>query len=155
MSELSAVEVSQLCTFYVDNILFGVDVTQVQEVIQMEQTEMTPVPLTPSSIVGLINLRGQIVTALDLRARLGLSREQGEKLPSTNVVIRHAGGVVSLLVDHISDVVNVDKADFEQPPATMSEGFRELVRGAYKLNDKLLVFLDSDLVANTQLVAAK
>ena len=99
-------ESRQLCTFLVDDLHLGIDVTDVQEVIRFQQ--MTAVPLAPEVVLGLINLRGQIVTVLDLRAMLGLPALQGDDLP-TNVVIR--GGqdeAVSVLVDSLSDVVDTD-----------------------------------------------
>ncbi|MBS2020709.1 MAG: chemotaxis protein CheW, partial [Deltaproteobacteria bacterium] len=94
-------ESRQLCTFLIDGMLFGVDVTNVQEVIRYQ--EMTRVPLASSTVRGLINLRGQIVTAIDMRARLGLPPRADQALPM-NVVASTGDGVVSLLVDEIGDV---------------------------------------------------
>ena len=82
----------QFCTFFVDNLFFGVEVLKVQEVIRYQ--EMTPVPLSPTMIQGLINLRGQIVTAIDLRCRLELSPRDAEQLP-LNVVVRSDDGAVN------------------------------------------------------------
>ncbi|HEY9073267.1 MAG TPA: chemotaxis protein CheW, partial [Desulfobaccales bacterium] len=90
----------QFSTFVVDHLLFGVEVEKVQEVIRYQ--EMTRVPLAPPVVKGLINLRGQIVTAIDLRRRLGLRERATADLPM-NVVIRHDDGAVSLLVDEIGD----------------------------------------------------
>jgi purine-binding chemotaxis protein CheW len=132
----------QLCTFLVNDLLFGVDVIHVQEVIRYQQ--MTPVPLSPTVVTGLINLRGQIVTALDMRERLGLARRTGDQLP-TNIVVRHAEGVLSLLVDEIGDVVEVDPASFEAPPDTLAPGSRALIDGVYKLKSQLLLLLNTDL----------
>jgi purine-binding chemotaxis protein CheW len=131
----------QLCSFSVNGVLFGVDVTHVQEVIRHQ--DMTPVPLAPSVVSGLINLRGQIVTALDMRARLGLPVRPADQLP-TNVVIRHADGVVSLLVDEIGDVVEVDEASFESPPDTLAPASRTLIDGVYKLSPQLLLLLNTE-----------
>src|ERR1700710_1738635 len=94
----------QLCTFYVQGLFFGVEVEKVQEVIRYQ--EMTRIPLSPPVIAGLINLRGQIVTAIDLRHQLALEARTGEQLPM-NVVIRREDGPISLLVDEIGDVVEV------------------------------------------------
>src|ERR1700753_3429550 len=113
----------QYCTFTVDGLFFGVEVLQVQEVIRFQQ--MTPVPLAPAVVNGLINLRGQIVTAIDLRRALGLMDRPAEDLPM-NVVVRTDDGVVSLLVDEIGDVLNVDDASFERAPETLSGVAREL-----------------------------
>ena len=132
----------QVCTFILDGHLFGVDVTCVQEVIRYQ--EMTPVPLAPAVVGGLINLRGQIVTALDMRTRLQLPPRPADQLPM-NVVVRHDEGVVSLLVDEIGDVVDVDDASLESPPETLSLNAKALIRGVYKLELKLLLLLNTDL----------
>ena len=138
----------QLCTFHVDDLYLGVDVMEVQEVIRYQ--EMTAVPLAPDVVRGLINLRGQIVTALDLRRMLGLPPLGRDELP-TNVVIRDgADEAVSLLVDQIGDVVDTDEADFEPVPPTLNGPARDLVLGAYKLPGTLLLVLDTDRVQNSQ-----
>jgi len=132
---------NQFCTFHVGSLFLGIDVQQVQEVIRYQ--EMTSVPLAPSAVSGLINLRGQIVTAIDLRCRLGLPLRATDELPM-NVVVRDGENAVSLLVDRIGDVVEVDDDLFELPPATVSENVRTLIRGVYKLPDGLLLVLDTD-----------
>jgi purine-binding chemotaxis protein CheW len=131
----------QLCTFYLDGLYWGIEVTRVQEVIRYQ--EMTRVPLAPPHVRGLINLRGQIVTAIEMRTRLGLSPRQEGSLPM-NVVVRGDDGGISLLVDEIGDVVEVSEATFEQAPATVQGSSRELLRGVYKLDKKLLLQLDTD-----------
>src|SRR6266699_551566 len=103
----------QFCTFYLDKLMFGVELQKVQEV--MRYLELTPIPLAPDVVSGLMNLRGQIVTAVDLRRRLELPNRPDDMLPM-NVVIRSADGAVSLLVDEIGDVVEVDDDSFERPP---------------------------------------
>jgi purine-binding chemotaxis protein CheW len=132
---------NQYCTFYVDGLFFGVEVLRVQEVIRFQ--EMTPVPLASPVVSGLINLRGQIVTAIDLRRRLGLVDRYPAELPM-NVVIRTDDGAVSLLVDQIGDVLEVDSQNYERPPETLSGIARQLVLGVYKLKDELLLILDTD-----------
>ncbi|MGA2448123.1 MAG: chemotaxis protein CheW [Polyangiaceae bacterium] len=131
----------QLCTFYLDGLYWGIEVTRVQEVIRYQ--EMTRVPLAPPHVRGLINLRGQIVTAIEMRTRLGLSPRQENNLPM-NVVVRSDDGGISLLVDEIGDVVEVSDATFEPAPATVQVSSRELLRGVYKLDKKLLLQLDAD-----------
>ena len=137
-------ETRQLCTFIIDGMLFGVDVMNVQEVIRYQ--EMTVVPLASANVRGLINLRGQIVTAIEMRARLGLDPRRDDALPM-NVVTTTADGVVSLLVDEIGDVLEVEERTFERPPETISAAFRELVPGVFKLEGKLLLLLDAEKVA--------
>ena len=131
----------QFCTFLLAGHHFGVDVTSVQEVIRAQ--EMTRVPLTPPVVRGLINLRGRIVTAIDLCRRLDLpDRTAGD--PPVNVVVRTDDGAVSLLVDEIGDVLDVPEAAFERSPETLAGPARDLIRGAYKLDGRLLLILDTD-----------
>jgi purine-binding chemotaxis protein CheW len=131
----------QLCTFYLGSMFFGIDVLNVQEVLRFQQ--MTKVPLAPAVIRGLINLRGQIVAAIDLRERLGLNpREDG--VDPMNVIVRTEGGAISLLVDDIGDVLEIDSAGMERPPETVRGGARDLIQGVYKLKDKLLLILDTE-----------
>jgi purine-binding chemotaxis protein CheW len=135
----------QYCTFFVDGHFFGLDVLKVQEIIRYQ--EMTSVPLAPPVVRGLINLRGQIVTAIDLRRRLELRDRSGDELP-VNVVVHTDDGAVSLLVDEIGDVLDVPEKAFERPPETLRGTARELILGAYKLKDKLLLILDTDRTVN-------
>jgi len=130
----------QLCTFFLQDLCFGVEVERVQEVIRYQ--EMTRIPLAPEVIAGLINLRGQIVTAIDLRRQLELPFRDAKQLPM-NVVIRNDDAPISLLVDEIGDVVEVDEESFETPPETLEARRREFLRGVYKLKDKLLLLLDT------------
>ena len=132
---------AQFCTFYVDGLFLGIDVLRVQEVIRFQ--EMTRVPLASPVVTGLINLRGQIVTAIDLRRRLALSDRPADTFPM-NVVIRTDDGAVSLLVDEIGDVLEIDPADYEAPPETLTGVAREQIRGIYKLKDRLLLVLDAE-----------
>jgi purine-binding chemotaxis protein CheW len=132
---------TQYATFFVDSMFFGVDVLKVQEVLRSQ--EMTPVPLAPKVIRGLINLRGQIVTAIDMRQRLSLPPRSGETQPM-NVVVRSDEGAVSLLVDEIGDVIEVETSRFETPPINMPTAQRHLVEGLYKLDGRLLLVLNTE-----------
>jgi purine-binding chemotaxis protein CheW len=102
---------------------------------------MARVPLAPPVVRGLINLRGQIVTALDLRRRLELAEAPPDRLPM-NVIIRTADGPVSLLVDEIDDVVEAGDDTFESPPDTLKSSAHALIRGVHKLRDRLMHVLD-------------
>jgi purine-binding chemotaxis protein CheW len=124
---------------------FGVEVLRVQEVIRHQ--EMTRVPLAPAVVRGLINLRGQIVTAIDLRRRLEMP-DRSDSEPPVNVVIQTDDGAVSLLVDEIGDVLEVPEEAFERPPEALRGTARELIRGAYKLDGRLLLILDTDRTVN-------
>ncbi|MCC6343610.1 MAG: chemotaxis protein CheW [Bryobacterales bacterium] len=132
---------AQFATFFVADLFFGVDVLRVQEVLRFQQ--MTSVPLAPDVIEGLINLRGQIVTAVEMRRRLGLPPRR-EDQPPMNMVVRTEDGAVSLLVDEIGDVLDVDSTTHERPPENLHSAARELIRGVYKLKDKLLLVLDAE-----------
>lgn len=142
----------QFCTFFLNGLFFGVEVLKVQEVIRYQT--MTAVPLASRTIQGLINLRGQIVTAIDLRRRLELPPRTGEELPM-NVVVRTDEGAVSLLVDEIGDVVEIQDDIFERPPETLRGVARELVTGVYKLKERLLLILDTENTVNLTAASAK
>lgn len=129
----------QFTTFRLGGLFLGVEVLRVQEVIRYQQ--MTRVPLAPKTIEGLINLRGQIVTAIDLRRLFGLPERSAGQLPM-NVVVRNDEGGVSLLVDEIGDVVEIQDETFERPPETLKGVARELVEGIYKLQGRLLLVLN-------------
>jgi len=136
----------QFCTFFLKDQFFGVPVQKVQEVIRYQ--EMTRVPLVPAVIRGLINLRGQIVMAIDLRRRFGMEERPPSQLPM-NVVVRTDDGAVSFLVDEIGDVLEVEEDSFESPPETLRGASRDLVRGVYKLQERLMLVLDAErAVAN-------
>jgi purine-binding chemotaxis protein CheW len=129
----------KISTFRVDGELFGVDALLVQEVSR--HLALTPVPLAPHAVGGVMNLRGEVVTALDLRRLLGRpDRAAGDK--PMNVVLRNEGGSVSLLVDHIESVEDVEDETFEPIPETVTGAAREFLSGAYKLPDGLLLTLD-------------
>jgi purine-binding chemotaxis protein CheW len=131
----------QFATFFLNGLFFGIEVLKVQEVIRYQ--EMTRVPLAPRMIEGLINLRGRIVTAIDLRRRLEMPPRAAGELPM-NVVISSDDGAVSLLVDEIGDVVEVQDDIYERPPETLNGAARELIRGVYKLKERLLLILDTE-----------
>lgn len=133
----------QFCTFFLKDQLFGIPVEQVQEVIQYQN--MTTVPLVSEVIRGLINLRGQIVMAVDLRRRLRIDELPAGRLP-VNVVVRTQEGPISLLVDSIGDVVEVDEKTFEDPPQTLESNMRLFIIGVHKLEGRLLHALDTDQV---------
>lgn len=142
MSESAVLTQSkQYTTFLLGGLYLGVEVLKVQELIRHQ--EMTRVPLAPSVVRGLINLRGQIVTAVDVRRRLGMPDLESDT-PPMNVVVLTSDGAASLLVDEICDVVEVHEDQFEPPPDTLREGVADFVTGVYKLPDRLLLVLDVD-----------
>jgi len=127
-------------TFLVAGHYLGIDVLEVQEVL-LEQ-RLTPIPLASAVVEGLINLRGQIVPAIDLRRVLKLP-PAGSGQDRFNVVARSREGPVSLRVDEIGDVVELDAAGLSPPPENLDPAIGGLLRGLYKLQDRLLLVLDT------------
>lgn len=141
----------QYCTFWLGDLFLGIEVLKVQEVLRGQA--MTRVPLAPRSVHGLINLRGQIVTAIDLRERLELPPLASDK-PPMNVVVRTEDGAVSLLVDEIGDVLEVTDTQYEDPPETLPPAARELINGVFKLPERLLMILDIERALSLDAVPA-
>jgi len=136
-------ESRQLTTFYIDGDLFGIEVMKVQEVTG--NPEVCGVPLAPGYVRGLINLRGQIATALGLR-------EVFNKVPLSeasqmSVVCKIDGNLVSFLVDSIGDVLEVDGARFEPPPDSIPIEVRRFLKGIYKMNGAFLSVLDLETLS--------
>lgn len=138
----------QYSTFTIDNLFFGIEVLKVQEVLRY--LEMTRVPMAPDVIEGLINLRGQIVTAVDMRRRLHLSPRDAFEIPM-NMVVRSDDGAVSLLVDEIGDVLEVGSDSYEPIPDNVPQVQRELILGVHKLEGRLLLILDTERVLQVHL----
>lgn len=130
---------TRIVTFTLDGHLYGVDVGAVQEVLRGQAR--TRIPLAPRTVAGLINLRGQVLGAVDLRVLLGLPPRSDGAEPML-VVVRVGGESIALLVDTIGSVVDVDADQFEPPPDTLTGASREMLLGAYKLEDQLLLALD-------------
>jgi len=133
----------QFCTFYLDRMLFGVESQNIQEVVGYR--ELRPVPLAPAGVRGLMNLRGQVVIALELREQLELAARPAGK-PPVCLVVRTGDGEVCLLADEVGNVVEVEEATFEPSPETLSARMRGLIRGVYKLEQQLLHVLDTSQV---------
>lgn len=132
-----------LCTFRVHGQRFGIGVERVQEVLRAQ--ELSPVPHAPRAVAGLMNLRGQIVLAVELRERLGLPpREMGA--PSMYVVLREEEGPIALVVDEIGDVLAAQEAAFELAPETLPIEARAMIVGAYKLPKELVLKLRPEAV---------
>lgn len=130
----------QYATFWLGTGLYGVEVERVKEVLR--EQAITRVPLAPSTVAGLINLRGQVVTTVDLHERLELTGDRDSE--SMLVVVLVGGESIALLVDRIGGVVDVNDDQFEPPPDTLVGGVRDLILGAYKLDGQLLLSLDVD-----------
>lgn len=136
---------SQLATFTLAGAHYGIDMLRVQEALRGQAR--TPVPLAAPSIAGLINLRGQVVLTIDLRTRLGFEPMDAGLEPMM-VVVQVDGESISLLVDDIGDVVDVGGRRLEAPPDTLPDALREVILGAYQLENSLLLALDIDRVTS-------
>jgi purine-binding chemotaxis protein CheW len=142
----------QFATFAVDKLWFGIEVPRVQEVLRYQ--EITRVPRAQGAIEGLINLRGQIVTAIDMRRRFGLPSRPAGSSPM-NMVVRSDDGAVSLLVDEIGDVLDVEASSYEPSLETVAPSIRTLTSGMYKLEDRLLLCLETRKVLDVGTAQAR
>lgn len=140
----------QFCSFYVGDLFLGVELMRVQEVNRLQ--DVTPVPLAAGVVSGLINLRGQIVTAFDLRERLGLGPRAAGQRPMS-VVMRGEQGIRSFLVDGVGDVVEANPEDFEPPPPTLDPAARDFVRAVCKQPGRLLLIIDPERVVEATMAA--
>ena len=140
-------DIVELATFYIGDVLCGMDILKVQEINKLMQ--MTKVPQAPDYVLGILNLRGQIVTILDLGKKLGLGETDISENPR-NIIVNSAGGHVGLLVRRISDVVSADMEKRERAPANMSGIQGEFFTGVYKTNDNLIGILDVDKVLSIE-----
>lgn len=134
----------QFSTFYVADRLYGIDVTQVQEIAK--PLPLTPIHLAPNYVSGLINLRGQIATAIGLRALFDLEPDQ--QTDKMSVVCKCEGTLLSLLVDRIGDVIEVQDSDFEPVPPTVDESTRRFMKGVYKTEDALLSVIEINKITS-------
>ncbi len=141
----------QICTFFLKGVYFGIDVQHVQEVIRPQA--MTRVPLASPEICGLINLRGQIITVIDLQRRLEMSEPQtrtttklADEPQGFNIIVCADDEVVSLLVDDVGDVLEFPHDKFQPPPATLKGRMRQMLAGAYPLPNGFLLILDTEKI---------
>lgn len=126
-------------TMTVAGQLFGVPVLQVRDILGVQQ--ITHVPLAAVEVLGALNLRGRIVTSIDIRARLGLPEyEQANK--KMNIVVDFNGELYSLAVDKVGEVMSLPSADFEKNPATLDPRWQEVSDGIYRLKENLLIVLN-------------
>lgn len=139
-SNASTSSIVQYVSFWVDEQLLGVPVMSIQEVLNGQQIARTP--RASREIAGLLNLRGQIVTAVDLRFRLGLPQGP-DHTECMNVVIRHNGEPYSLLVDEVGDVIDVDQNQIGPVPRTLDAHWRSVTSGVVQLPSGLFVILNA------------
>ncbi len=137
---------TQFCSFQLADLCFGFDVQRVQEVIRSPL--LAPVPLAPPAISGLLNLRGQILTAIDLRRQLCLPEEEDSSEGRMLMIVCCEEGQVAFLVDSVGDVIDVDESSFESPPENLPASVRPFLRGVHKLDSSLLHVLDIEATAS-------
>ena len=132
-------ETRDYVTMYIENQQFGIPVLTVQDVLGPQR--ITRIPLAPREVAGSLNLRGRIVTAIDVRLRLGLPRRP-ENIKGMSVVVEQSGELYSLMVDSVGEVLSLPAAAFERNPPTIDLVWRDFSVGIYRLDQKLLVVLD-------------
>ncbi len=133
----------ELATFLVGEALCGMDILKIQEINKL--IEMTSVPQAPDYVLGILNLRGQIITSIDLSKKLGLGTTNLSSDPR-NIIVNSKGEHIGLLVKRISDVVQANTDKFEPPPSNMGGIQGEFFTGVYKTTDKLIGILDIEKV---------
>lgn len=136
----------QLCTFRLGDLHLGLDVLSIQEVIKCPA--LAPVPLAPDSIEGLLNLRGQILTAIDLRRQLGLPRDSDPGFGKMLIIVRTRSVEAALLVDSVGEVLDVTDESFEETAANVPASVRPFLVGVHKLEKRLLHVLDAEAAAS-------
>lgn len=133
-------QVKDFVTMRVEGQLFGIPVTVVQDVLRPQK--ITQVPLAPKEVAGSLNVRGRIVTAIDVRARLGLApREKGSKNYML-VAVEHKNEIYSLMVDTVGEVLSLTLKDFEHSPSNLRPEWLQVSMGVYRLKSELMVVLD-------------
>ncbi len=133
--------VRELVTATIASQLLGIPVLKVQDVLGPQR--ITPIPLAPVEIEGSLNLRGRIVTAIDLRTRMGLARRSDDE-DEMSIVVEHHGELYSLMVDSVGEVLKMPASNFESNPATLDAVWRGFSEGVYRLTEGLLIVLDVD-----------
>lgn len=126
---------------------FGIPILQVQDVLS--QQRVTRVPLAPSEVAGSLNLRGRIVTAIDVRRRLGIGPREKDGTREMSVVVEHDGELYSLIIDQVGDVMTLHDDHFENTPGALDPAWREISSGIYRLDGELLIVLDVPKFLNT------
>lgn len=139
LTETEVINGKQFVTMYIDGQLFGIPVLQVQDVLSPQK--ITPVPLAPKEVAGSLNLRGRIVTAIDVRVRLGIADRNAEE-KSMSVVVDYNGEFYSLIIDQVGEVMTLKADAFEKTPATLDARWLDVANGVYRLENKLLIVID-------------
>lgn len=132
-------------TMTIQDQLFGIPVLQVRDVLGPQH--INSVPLAPKEVAGSLNLRGRIVTAIDVRTRLGLPPRSDEDA-GMSVVVEHGSDLYSLIIDAVGEVLSLPASAFESNPSTLDDVWRDVTDGIYQLEDKLMIKLNIDRLLN-------
>jgi purine-binding chemotaxis protein CheW len=136
-------EIVQVVSFKLGSEEYGVDISQVQEIIRM--VEITHVPRAPRFMEGVINLRGQLIPIIDLRTRFGMPRIDATK--STRIIVTEIGNKrVGIVVDSVSEVLNIPMENVEDAPEMIAGVGTEYIQGVGKMNERLIIMLDLTMV---------
>lgn len=145
--EQQSVDNTEYLIVYIAGQMFGIPVLQIEDVLGEQQ--VTPVPLAPPEVSGALNLRGRIVTAINVRKRLGMEDACQKDNKRMSVVVEHDSELYSLTIDSVGDVLALGADTFEQTPNTLDTAWRELAMGIHRLNDELMIVMDvSKLLQN-------
>lgn len=144
-------DLCEYVTVMISGQRFGVPVLLVQDVLRAQP--LAHIPLAPAEVVGSLNLRGRVVTAIDLRIRLGME-PQAEGESSMNVVVEQGGELYSLIVDAVGDVLTLSMDTYEPTPVTLEPGWRDLTEGLHRLEDDLMLILNIEAVLGDAIAEA-
>lgn len=133
-------------TFTIADQLFGIPVLKVQDILVPDK--IASVPLSPPEVRGSINLRGRIVTVIDVRTRLGLPAPEGEKIRGMGVTVEDGHDLYTLLVDSVGDVIGLGLDCYEANPSTLDQSWMEFADGIFRLPDRLMVVLNTEHLLN-------
>lgn len=138
----------QYLALRLDKQLFGILVDTVQDVLPPMQ--ITPIPLSPPEVKGSLNLRGRIVTAINLRAKLGIDEPEEELAKYRSVVIDVDGNLYSLIIDSVSEVIDIEDNKIDRLPENISAKWKDVGTGVYQMENELMIFLDSYKLLSTE-----
>ncbi len=145
MPEITSNDKIQVLSVFLDEQMFGIEISKIEDVLM--PLHLTEVPLAEAHIQGVSNLRGRIVTAINLRKRLKMDSVNPSE--SMNVVVENHNELYSVLVDRVGDVLTLDARDIEKPPLTLNPLWHDLIDGVCQMEDTIMVILDTEKSIHT------
>ena len=139
LEQAQSIETEDFVTFFIEDQLFGIPVLQVQDILTPDS--IASIPLAPPEVAGSINLRGRIVTVIDVRTRLGLAKKDADHM-GMGVTVEHQNDLYTFLVDKVGEVLSMQPDAFEKNPNTLDPLWRDFAIGVYRLDGRLMVILD-------------